>query len=119
MTVWDKQVGGDHYKNYRIQPSQFIAENGIGWFVGNAIKYAVRHADKNGKQDLEKAIHYLQMEIDSKYPRQGVKLTCDHCQAQISPELAEVESDGHFYCSESCFRAHHAEDGFFEEDSPE
>lgn len=115
MSAFDKQVGGDHYKKYRIQPSQFISENRIGWNVGNAIKYAIRHQDKNGKQDLEKAIHYLQMEIERCYPKSGIKLTCDHCKTEISPELAEVEEGGHFFCSESCFRGFHAADEFEEE----
>ena len=112
MSAMDKQVGGDHYKKYKIQPSVFIAENSIPWNVANAIKYGVRHQDKNGKQDLEKAIHYLQMEIERCYPQKGIRLTCDNCKTPISPELAEVESDGRFYCSESCFRAYHAEDDF-------
>ena len=115
MSALDKQVGGDHYKKYKIQPAEFIAENGIGWHVGNAIKYAVRHQDKNGKQDLEKAIHYLQMEIESCYPKKGIKVTCDQCGVQIAPELVEVEDDGHIFCSESCFRAYHAEDDFDKE----
>lgn len=112
MTAFDKQVGGDHYKRFKIQPSQFIADNGLCWYIGNAIKYLVRHQFKNGKQDLEKAIHYIQMAIEAYYPKQGVKLTCDQCKTEISPELAEVEADGHFFCSESCFRAFHAEDDF-------
>lgn len=117
MGALDKQVGGDHYKKYKIQPAEFIAENQIGWHVGNCIKYAVRHQDKNGKQDLEKAIHYLQMEIERCYPKQGIRLTCDHCKTPISPELAEVESDGCFYCSVSCFHANHQHDDF--DDVPE
>ena len=118
MTAMDKQIGGDHYKKYSIQPSTFIAENGIGWMVGNAIKYAVRHRDKNGKQDLEKAIHYLQMEMERCYPRQGIKLTCDQYKTELNPDLVEVEEGGHFFCSESCFRTYHFEDEF-DEESPE
>lgn len=56
-----KQVGGDHYKKYEIEPIEFIVKNGITFREGNAIKYIVRHKDKNGKQDIEKAIHYLEM----------------------------------------------------------
>ena len=60
------QVGGNHYQ-LPIEPIDFIEKNGIGFSEGNAIKYIVRHHRKNGKQDLEKAIHYLQMIIDREY----------------------------------------------------
>lgn len=63
----DHQVGGDHYKTMLIQPSEYIVKNGIGWYEGNAIKYITRHKQKGNKQDLEKAIHYIQLAIDHYY----------------------------------------------------
>ncbi len=65
--VFFKQIGGSHYKKYKIQPSRFINENKILFAEGNAIKYICRHQDKGGKQDLEKAIHYIQMIIERDY----------------------------------------------------
>ena len=65
--VFFKQVGGKHYKKYKIQPSRFINENKILFAEGNAIKYICRHQDKGEKQDLEKAIHYIQMIIERDY----------------------------------------------------
>ena len=65
--VFFKQVGGSHYKKYKIQPSRFINENKILFAEGNAIKYICRHQDKGKKQDLEKAIHYIQMIIERDY----------------------------------------------------
>ena len=62
-----KQVGGSHYNKYSIEPVDFIYYNDIGYLEGNVIKYVVRHADKNGKEDLLKAIHYLEMLIDREY----------------------------------------------------
>lgn len=59
--VLDMQIGGMHYKDMAIQPIDFIAKNHIPFREGNAIKYIVRHRHKNGQQDIEKAIHYLQM----------------------------------------------------------
>jgi hypothetical protein len=64
-----KQVGGSHYKKYKIQPSRFINENKILFAEGNAIKYICRHQDKAGKQDILKAIHYLEMIIERDYER--------------------------------------------------
>jgi hypothetical protein len=66
-TAFFKQVGGSHYKKYKIQPSRFINENKILFAEGNAIKYICRHQDKGGKQDLEKAIHYIQMIVERDY----------------------------------------------------
>ena len=65
--VFFKQIGGSHYKKYKIQPSRFINENKILFAEGNAIKYICRHQDKGGRQDLEKAIHYIQMILERDY----------------------------------------------------
>jgi hypothetical protein len=65
--VQDKQVGGSHYKDMAIQPSEFIAQNNLGWYEGNVIKYVCRHQAKNGLQDLKKAIHYLELAIEHYY----------------------------------------------------
>ena len=62
-----KQVGGAHYKKYEIQPSLFINKNKILFAEGNAIKYICRHKDKGKKQDLLKAIHYIEMIIERDY----------------------------------------------------
>ena len=57
---YDNQVGGDHYKKYEIQPSEFINKNKLLFAEGSAIKYIWRHEHK-GKpvEDLEKAIWFL------------------------------------------------------------
>ena len=36
------QVGGQHYKVKTIQPWDFIAANGLGYFEGNIVKYVTR-----------------------------------------------------------------------------
>lgn len=56
----NKQIGGDHYKKHDIQPFDIIREYNLDFFEGNAIKYILRHKDKNGIEDLQKAIHYLE-----------------------------------------------------------
>lgn len=63
----DKQVGGDHYKKAAMQPIEYIQANGLTFCEGNAVKYITRHRMKGGKADLEKAIHYLQLEIAHSY----------------------------------------------------
>ena len=64
---YDKQIGGSHYKNMKIQPAQFINDNKLLFAEGNAIKYICRHASKGEVKDLEKAKHYIDMIIDRDY----------------------------------------------------
>lgn len=63
----EEQVGGSHYKSYKIQPIEFIHLNEIPFCEANVIKYVCRHKTKNGKQDLEKAKHYLDLLIELEY----------------------------------------------------
>lgn len=65
----DKQVSGNHYKDCGIQPIEYIHANGLNYFEGNAVKYITRHRKKNGKADLLKAIHYLELMIELEYPK--------------------------------------------------
>ena len=55
------QVGGNHYKKYKIQPIEFIHANKIPFIEGNIIKYICRWRDKNGVKDLEKVEHYIKL----------------------------------------------------------
>jgi hypothetical protein len=61
MSALDIQVSGQHYKNYIIQPVEFIVKNDIAFLEANVIKYVCRHRAKNGLEDLEKAEHYIQL----------------------------------------------------------
>jgi hypothetical protein len=65
--VFFKQVGGSHYLKMKIQPSKFINENMLLFAEGNAIKYICRHKLKGKKEDVLKAIHYLNMIIERDY----------------------------------------------------
>lgn len=60
----DVQVGGSHYKDFAIQPVEFIHANGIPYMEGNVIKYVARWRSKNGLKDLEKAKHYIDLLIE-------------------------------------------------------
>ena len=59
-----KQVGGNHYKQFAIQPIEFINANNLSYMQGNVIKYVTRYPFKNGLTDLEKAKHYIEMLIE-------------------------------------------------------
>ena len=67
MNPYKKQIGGSHYKDMKIQPAQFINENNLPFAEGNAIKYICRHKYKGKKEDLKKAIHYIEMIIERDY----------------------------------------------------
>jgi hypothetical protein len=47
----------------KIQPAHFCHANGLGGLETEAIKYICRWKNKNGIEDLKKAIHTLQILI--------------------------------------------------------
>ena len=65
--AWQIQVGGDHYKKLKIQPMEYALANKLDYAQANVVKYVTRHADKNGKEDLLKAIHNIQLMIEHYY----------------------------------------------------
>ena len=68
MSTRDYQIGGDHYKKLKIQPTEYIMANGLNWCEGNAVKYITRHRIKGeGLQDLLKAKHYIDLCIELEY----------------------------------------------------
>jgi hypothetical protein len=62
-----QQVGGDHYKQLKIQPVEYIYANKLDFLQGNIIKYVTRFRNKNGKVDLEKARHCIDLLIELEY----------------------------------------------------
>lgn len=61
VPTFEKQVGGTHYKQFKIQPAVYSEENGLSFLEGNVVKYVTRHQHKGGIADLEKAIHCLEL----------------------------------------------------------
>ncbi len=62
-----RQVGGDHYRRFKIQPVEFIIANGIGFLAGNIIKYVTRYPFKGGAADIRKIIHYCELILEFEY----------------------------------------------------
>ena len=56
-----RQIGGKHYKGFKIQPIEFITKNKLSFIQGNIIKYVCRFDKKNGNEDIDKAIHYCEL----------------------------------------------------------
>lgn len=63
-TANDIQHGGTHYKGKAIQPWDYIIANNMGFLDGTAIKYITRYKEKNGVEDLRKAIHFIEKLIE-------------------------------------------------------
>ena len=57
----DRQVGGKHYKAFKIQPIEFCMANELNYCEANIVKYACRHHMKGGLEDVEKIIHYAEL----------------------------------------------------------
>ena len=53
------QVGGDHYKS-DYQHWDFCCDLALPYLPSASTKYITRYDKKNGEQDLQKAVHYLQ-----------------------------------------------------------
>jgi len=59
------QVGGDHYKNFKIQPYDFIYYNDLPFTEGCIIKYICRYKKKGTPiEDLKKIKHYVDILIE-------------------------------------------------------
>ena len=66
-----RQIGGSHYKDCKIQPIEFIEANALPFLEACVVKRVTRHSKPSGKgkQDIEKAIHELQLLMELRYGR--------------------------------------------------
>lgn len=62
----DTQIGGNHYKNFPIQPIEFIIKNKLSFPQGNVVKRIVRYNLPTGKgiEDLRKIKHEIDLLIE-------------------------------------------------------
>jgi hypothetical protein len=73
MSALKKQVAGRHYKDFKIQPVEYIHANGIGFIEGCVIKYVSRWRVKGGITDVEKAKHFCELLIELESQAKGEK----------------------------------------------
>lgn len=64
MSSLNKQIGGAHYKGRKMQPVELWAELGLNGFQASILKYITRHREKNGDEDLRKALHFYDLGHD-------------------------------------------------------
>ena len=95
-----KQIGGDHYLKCGIMPTTYISANNLDFFEGNIIKYATRHKEKGGAEDIKKVIHYAEMILEDVYgilPEAKIKENGDvvmeeqECSCKESPFAVNVK----------------------------
>lgn len=60
------QIGGNHYATMKYQPIQFAMDAQLNPVQFSIVKYVSRYKNKNGLQDLQKALHFCEIgaEID-------------------------------------------------------
>jgi len=87
MKSLETQIAGQHYKNQKIQPIEYILENKLPFIEGNIVKYITRWREKGGIEDLKKVKHYVEIlmehedgkrnktTVPSVYPKDGVDRT--------------------------------------------
>jgi len=100
MATYTDPDGPLYYKRGSDDVWDFIRDQGLNFHLGNAIKYICRAGYKDSKiQDLEKAIHYLQNELQHEkdiYLRasQGISYNIrDQEQSSEAYELVSEKSD--------------------------
>jgi len=84
-----KQIGGSHYKSFAIEPWTFIQENELNPFQANVIRYTCRYKNKGGIQDLQKIIHYCEMEID--FMKKKEELVSQSEVEELAAEIAQMQ----------------------------
>lgn len=60
----DKIQPGYYHKG-KVDTIKFCLENNLNFLQGNVVKYIVRYKEKNGLEDLNKAMEYLKRLIES------------------------------------------------------
>ena len=64
-----RQVGGNHYKDCVIQPTEYIVKNKLDFLEGNVVKYITRHKTKGQEEDIRKVIHYAELILEYTYEK--------------------------------------------------
>lgn len=92
MSALDTQVGGDHYRAgsiQPIQPIQYIEANSLQFLEASVVKRVTRHNRPTGKgrQDIEKAIHELQLLLELRYAEQVTAVMDERASDYCLPEV--------------------------------
>lgn len=72
-SAYNNEVGGNHYRQLKIQPFKYAMANNFNAGQTLALRYISRYKFKNGKEDLKKAIHCIELLIEEEYGTQEEK----------------------------------------------
>ena len=105
MSALDTQIGGGHYRDAKIQPVQYIEANNLGFLEGCVVKRVTRHNKPTGKgrQDIEKAIHELQLLLELRYPEMKVEWPASESRIDA---IGQNGNDGLHYRCHECAAEH-------------
>ena len=59
------KIKPSYYHKGKVDTIKFCLENDLDFLQGNIVKYVVRYKEKNGIEDLNKAMEYLKRLIES------------------------------------------------------
>lgn len=93
MSALDTQVGGNHYREGGIQPIQYIEANSLQFLEASVVKRVTRHnrATGKGRQDIEKAIHELQLLLELRYAATGGSVSSKPTDRFVGEEPSEYK----------------------------
>ena len=91
MTNTTNDIGPQYYKRGSIQVWDFVRDQELNFHLGNVIKYVCRAGHKfDDIDDLEKAIHYLQNEVEFRTSQRVQELVqCEELQNSQIEEYAK------------------------------
>lgn len=86
-----RQHGGDHYRHREYQHWDFVCDTGLHYLLGCATKYVSRWRKKNGREDLEKALHYVEKAAErGVFPPVGATMQVERFVMQLDNSDANV-----------------------------
>lgn len=65
-TLEEPRVNESHY-HLSIEPIVYIQANDLSFCAGNVVKYVSRYKQKNGAEDIRKAIRYCEFILKHEY----------------------------------------------------
>jgi hypothetical protein len=95
MPANEERVPG-HYQSSGYMHWDLVLNTGMGYFEGNITKYIVRWRKKNGLEDLQKALHYLDklIEVSNIYREFNFSAVCTEVEKfQAANKLEDAELD--------------------------
>jgi len=66
VRILKDNINPKHYKQGKIEVIEFILDQQMNYLEGNIVKYLSRYKQKNGIEDLKKALWYLNKLIGEK-----------------------------------------------------